>query len=186
MVFFERKPWKHSYKLIISPDSFPENPRKCWDHLAKFAFFHSREHLGDKGTPTTTDEMEDFLEEEGKDNFYLFPIYLYDHGQITISLSPFSCRWDSGQVGWAYIEKKVVAENAPSFSATITERLQLALEIVESEIKEYDCYLRGDIWGYIIKDETGKDVESCWGIYSEDDALSEGQEALKSLQENQS
>lgn len=37
--------------------------------------------------------------------FIILPLYLYDHGGITISTRPFSCPWDSGQVGYIYASK---------------------------------------------------------------------------------
>ncbi len=46
----------------------------------------------------------------GLDKHVILPLYLYDHGGITMSTGPFSCRWDSGQVGWIYAEKKKFIE----------------------------------------------------------------------------
>lgn len=39
------------------------------------------------------------------DKYVILPLYLYDHSGITISTVPFSCPWDSGQVGWIYAPK---------------------------------------------------------------------------------
>ena len=39
--------------------------------------------------------------------FRSLPLYLYDHGGITMSTNPFSCPWDDGgQVGWIYASKQ--------------------------------------------------------------------------------
>ena len=42
--------------------------------------------------------------------YVILPLYLYDHGGITMSTGAFSCSWDSGQVGWIYAEKKKFIE----------------------------------------------------------------------------
>lgn len=40
---------------------------------------------------------------ESNENWESWPVYAYIHGGMTVSLSPFSCSWDSGQLGriWA-------------------------------------------------------------------------------------
>lgn len=55
------------------------------------------------------DEMdEDELQEvlDSLDKYIILPLYLYDHGGITMSTGPFSCPWDSGQLGWIYALKQ--------------------------------------------------------------------------------
>ena len=44
------------------------------------------------------------------DQYVILPLYLYDHSGITISTRPFSCPWDSGQVGWIYASKDTFRE----------------------------------------------------------------------------
>jgi hypothetical protein len=41
----------------------------------------------------------------------VLPLYLYDHSGLTISTSPFSCRWDSGQVGYIHTTFEQVFDN---------------------------------------------------------------------------
>jgi len=40
-----------------------------------------------------------------------YPVYCYIHGGITVSLNPFSCRWDSGQLGRIWAKDRDTAEN---------------------------------------------------------------------------
>ncbi len=91
------------------------------------------------------------------------PIYLYDHSGLTVSHGSFSCPWDSGQVGWHYITNKALEENWPSAEG----KLQKGEECLKSELKEYDCYLQGYVWGYEIEDEDENLVDSCWGFYGD-------------------
>lgn len=53
-------------------------------------------------------ELQDIL--DSLDKYIILPLFLYDHSGITISTGPFSCPWDSGQVGWIYAEKKKLIE----------------------------------------------------------------------------
>lgn len=96
------------------------------------------------------------------------PLYLYDHSGVTISHGAFSCKWDSGQVGWHYITKSSALANfnacgdfADIDEAKLHERLK-------AELKTYDDYLQGNVWGYVIEDEEGDDVDSCWGFYGDE------------------
>lgn len=93
------------------------------------------------------------------------PLYLYDHSGITISHGSFSCPWDSGQVGWHYITKEAADDNWPAWTE---DSLNSCLE---AELKNYDDYLRGNVWGYVIENENGDVVDSCSGFYG--DALEE-------------
>jgi len=96
-------------------DEHPESPRK-WDNLGTMACFHRRYTLGDEDIPFSSDdfngwdEMEAYIYKELK-ALIVLPLYLYDHSGITINTTGFSCRWDSGQVGFIYITKdKIMKE----------------------------------------------------------------------------
>ena len=91
------------------------------------------------------------------------PIYLYDHSGLTVSHGSFSCRWDSGQVGWHYITKDAAREN---WGADVTDEQLTAC--LQAELKEYDCYLRGYVWGFTITNEEGDVVDSCWGYIGDE------------------
>lgn len=89
------------------------------------------------------------------------PLYLYDHSGITISHGKFSCPWDSGQVGWHYITKAKLEDEFDGDEAK-------AMKCLEAELKTYDDYLQGNVWGYVIENEEGDDVDSCWGFYGDE------------------
>lgn len=108
----------------------------------------------------------------------LLPLYLYDHSGITMSTSSFSCPWDSGQVGYIYMTMERARKE---WSGTDEEIRTKALACLEAEVKVYDDYLTGEVYGYVIEDDEGEEVESCWGFYGEEDAQQSGQEALKYL-----
>ena len=101
-----------------------------------------------------------------------FPLYMYAHSGVALSLSrgyPFNCPWDSGQVGFVRVHKTKVG----------FETEEEARKAAESHVECWNQYLSGDVWGYVIEDEDGEHVDSCWGFYGEDYCQEEGEAALK-------
>ncbi|MCK4237452.1 MAG: hypothetical protein KAX38_10065, partial [Candidatus Krumholzibacteria bacterium] len=94
----------HTIRIDYMEDS--ESPRE-WDNLGIMICFHRRYDLGDEHELDTEDyanwdSMRDHIIKE-LDAAIVLPLYLLDHGGITMSTTPFSCPWDSGQIGWTYI-----------------------------------------------------------------------------------
>lgn len=101
---------------------------------------------------------------------FILPLYIYDHSGITISTEAFSCPWDSGQCGFVVMLKKDFAEN---YSATFKGRwtakqVKKAEEVMKGEVKLFDDYLTGEVYGYTIDDKEGAEEDSCWGFYGYD------------------
>jgi hypothetical protein len=74
----------------------------------------------------------------------ILPLYLYDHSGITMSTSPFSCRWDSGQVGWTFVSKKKIREEY-GVKRISKELIEKVTEMLEGEVRTYDMYLTGEL-----------------------------------------
>jgi hypothetical protein len=165
---------KNGQLLKIHQDSDMESPRTAWDNLGKMICFHKRYDLGDKhkidhNNFSSFDEM---IEETVKDGEYL-PLFLYDHGSITMKTSSFGCRWDSGQVGFIYISKNDIIKEFGNDSEETRKRV---LNVLQCEVKTYDQYLTGDIYGFQLIEvktcELGHQheevIDSCWGFYGSD------------------
>ena len=99
--------------------------------------------------------------------FVLLPLYLYDHSGITRSTSPFSCPWDSGQVGWIYCTPDAISKNFGNLSK---ENIEKAISILEAEVKCYDRFLCGDCYGFRLY-EGGEELDSCWGFLGDLDDI---------------
>lgn len=165
---------KNNQILKIYQDSDNESPRTAWDNLGKMVCFHKRYDLGDKHKINHNDfeSFEDMAEKITDGGEYL-PLFLYDHGSVTINTSPFSCRWDSGQVGFIYISKQDIIKE---YGNDNKKTRKTVLKVLESEVKTYDQYLRGDIYGFkLIEIETcslghehENEIDSCWGFYGSD------------------
>lgn len=95
------------------------------------------------------------------------PLYLFDHGGISISTGPFSCAWDSGQIGFAFITAETLKRES-RFTLWTAAARQWASQMIDSETRLYDDYLTGQVYGYVIASDTDSHMESCWGYYGSD------------------
>jgi hypothetical protein len=165
--------------LEIKRDESPESPREWGNTVGHMVLFHNRMNLGDDKKGLTVD-MARNLETRMTDPRYgvCLPIYAYQHGGITISTEPFSDPWDSGKLGFIYASKEMMRENFHRKTCT-KKMMQETLGFLQQEVKAYDQYLTGDVYGYVIKDEAGEVVDSCWGFYGLDLANAEGIRALE-------
>jgi hypothetical protein len=166
------------HKVRVFYDNDPESPRE-WDNLGTMVCFHGRYNLGDKHSYDKRSELKnDIMENENVHT--ILPLYLYDHSGITISTSPFGCKWDTTQVGFIFVSKEKV--KSEGIDETRVE------EYLENEVKTYDQYLRGDVYGYEIVKVTTCDlghkheevIESSYGYYDEDECMENGVDYLVS------
>jgi len=167
----------------IHIDEDPSNPRDN-DNCDLFIMFHKRYNLGDEHDYKFVDydgwdEMEAQIIKD-HNPVEIRRIYMYDHSGITISDHTFSDPWDSGMIGFALISRKSALEvmNAKRVTKKIKE---WAKKCLDSSIKTYDEYLQGEVYGYVIKDEEGNDLESCWGFFGLDYAKRVATETAKGI-----
>src|SRR5271166_4140206 len=103
----EAESFKHNgFTVRIYYDPSPFDPREN-DNLVTLACWHRRANLGDEQIEggTTPKELIKRVRASGGKVIAILPLYLYEHSGMTMNTTGFSCRWDSGQVGWAYITK---------------------------------------------------------------------------------
>ena len=178
-----------NYLIEIHQDEFPESPRE-WDNLGKMVCFHGRYDLGDKHDYDHNDyngweEMKNAIIKE-EDVCVILPLYLYDHSGITMSTSPFSCQWDSGQVGWIFVSKKDVRKEY-GVKRIDQKLIDKVTEVLVGEVKTYNMYLMGDVYGYKIYEvstcskghEHKEELDSCWGYYGNEDCMGEAEGIVK-------
>lgn len=158
------------YRLEIEQMDYAENPRHIQDHESKMICFHSRYNIGDENNDYKLDDYSSWEELYNdivrKENpAVILPIYMYDHSGITISTTPFSCRWDSGQIGFIYMTCEDVRERlgvkrvSPKMRDRVTNWLL-------SEVEEFNQYLRGDVYSFTTTNvEDDEVIDSCSGFY---------------------
>ena len=147
------------------------SPRE-WDNLTEMVCDHRDYNLGDRRLNAQEEEA---LNRGGwnllvrylrlvRGAVVVLPLWLYDHSGISISTGRVDY-WDSGQVGFAMVTKERIEYlGAPPESAERQAR---------AEIKEYDSYLRGDVYGYTVTDADENVIDSCWGFIGYPDGLNE-------------
>lgn len=166
---------------IEQDDAFAANPRE-WDNVGIMVCWHRNYKLGDQQPDCSPDEFlfklmsdREFDKHrkyvpEGIDfehlatyinkHFFVLPLYLYDHGGLSIKTNPFGCPWDSGKVGFICVER------------TCTEYPDLQAGL-NQEVETYNQYLNGDVWFYTIKDECGNVLDCSGGFFGYEDCKRE-------------
>ena len=168
------------YKIKVEQDIDPCCDPREDDNYGKMICFHGSYSLGDKHTYSSGDydgwdEMEKAIIKEEK-AIAILPLYLYDHSGITIATTPFGCRWDSGQIGFIVLTRENI-RNLQGVKRVSKKMKGDCTKYMEGEVKTYDSYIRGDVYGYCITDtETDEEVESCWGYIGDtDDCLKDAE-----------
>lgn len=161
----------HYIKIYRDDDA--ESPRS-WDNAGTMVCWHNRYNLGDKNghdfardvpeeAGVEVNDSPEGLEAYLKDHKAIsLPLYLYDHGGVTMKCGPFGDPWDSGQVGYIYILPETIRKEWGKGKHAYAQ----ARKCLEAEVKAYDDYLTGEVFGYIIDDGEG---DSCWGFYPDTD-----------------
>lgn len=177
-----------NYMLVVEQDDYPEEPRE-WDNIGTMLCWHRRYKLGDKHDYASP---RDFLEEmvepyitEDTDledvsnskilsilrenDFIILPIYLLDHSGLSISVSDFGDRWDSGQVGWIYVSPEKIEKEYGAVNETTKKAAQKGLK---AEIEIYDSVLRGNVWYFTLYDiNIGEMINSIGGFIGDIDEI---------------
>lgn len=170
------------YQIDIMPDDMPDSPRN-WDNMGTMICFHRDAILGDKHDYDHSDyngwsEMEKAII-ANEDVAVILPLYVYQHGGMTMNTTGFHCGFDSGQVGFIFVSKKVLRKEYGVKYVTQKVR-DKALKVLLGEVETYDQYLTGDIYGYRITDtETDEKLDSCWGFYGSDYCMEEAKRIVE-------
>jgi hypothetical protein len=172
--------YKHrGYTIRIEIDPDPQNPRTEGDNLAVMACFHKRYSLGDKEHGFRFEDYHGWDEMKAAiiaevNPAVIKPLYLMDHSGLSISTSDFNDRWDSGMIGFVWITKQA-AKDAYGWKRLTQSRLNRVRKILDAEVSEYNKYLTGEVYGYVIEDPDGNEVDggACWGIIGYDSVKNE-------------
>lgn len=148
----------NGYTLKIIPDENPLNPRTDCDHLGIMLCWHRRYSLGDSHS---YDTPQDFAESAAaKDMFVCLPVYLLDHSGLYVSVNDFNDSWDSGQLGFIYCTKQ---DAQKWFNNTDVTEDEIKKELT-AEVEEYNDYLNGAWYGFLIEGLDGDVEDSCGGF----------------------
>jgi len=135
-------PYK-GYTIRIDRDDCAESPRD-WHNL---------------GTIITWSKSEPDIQDS-----ILLPVYLLGHSGRSVSTTPFNDKWDSGQVGIIYVSRAKVREEYGVKRIT-KDTAEKVRGVLRSEIEALNQYLNGEVYGYLIENGAGEELDSCWGMY---------------------
>jgi len=184
---------KHNgFTIEIHADEDAESPRDNCDNLGKVFCFHDKYNLGDKNDYdsdqfSSWDEFKKAIEKDFRPAVIL-PVYIFDHSGLSISTDPTwfqaadSQGWDWGQIGFIFVSREDALKeyNAKRLSPKIKKQSE---RILQSEVDEWGKYINGEVYGYIVKDEEGEEVDSCWGFIGYDYVIEEAKQSAKSQKE---
>lgn len=178
-------------KIKVYQDSYSESPRN-WDNLGTMATKHRNYRIGEETisdpidwlrakinlSETTVSNIADKLganyyseavKEELQNRFYkeyiALPMYMYEHGSCSIKTTPFSCPWDSGQLGYIFCTKEKALDNFGGKIVTAKTRERCLSNFI-SEVTTYDNWQDGRVYGFSVKFEGEED--NCGGFYGSD------------------
>ena len=178
--------WHSRYTLGDEQPNDSPDAYQTWlvyDYLSASDQYEIDTTIGwaDYTTEYIPDDTKDRIEKLLEKHFVILPLYLYDHGGITISTGGFSCPWDSGQVGFIYASRDDILKeySCERMSKQVREKV---IRLLKAEVNTYDQYLTGDVWGYVISDENEEEVDSCWGFYGYDYCESDAQNTIQWLE----
>lgn len=162
------------FLIKIFQDTDSECPYDSWDMLGTMYHWHRRGFIGEDLARMDREDIAAKIADIRKGGGEIMAIYLYEHGGQTISAAPFSCPWDSGQVGfWAVTGEEIRREY--SVKRITKKTREKVREVIKGQIQSIDDYLTGNVYGFVIEKPDGEHVDSCWGFYGDysDDCLKE-------------
>ena len=149
-----------------------ESPRE-WSNIGTLCLFHRRMNVPNESNLSAR-EVNTLVSDPDFDGYSL-PVYCYEHGGISLSTRPFSCPWDSGQLGVIYVSRRTLRDEFGDMSEdAMKHRAGICLQ---SEVEVFGQWLNGECFGYVIKDEDGSDIDSCWGFLGYDTVVEAAKEA---------
>jgi len=187
------------YGIEIHQDCSPDSPRN-WDNVGILCTSHRQYDLENETKINFSDfsswgEIRDELVKTHKAiPALIFPLFMLDHSTQHIRFNrDFSdCgdygRWDSGQIGYIYTTRERLIASLgypPNFRLT-NARIMDIQNILEQEIQTWDDYGNGLVYGFIIRNPEGQDVDSCWGYIGdwEADCLADAKSSVDSHLKN--
>ncbi len=68
---------------------------------------------------------------------------------------------------YAVVERDQLFDEYIKFGQTMRQALYHARQCAKREIETWKAWCDGEVYGYIVTDEDGETVDSCWGFYGE-------------------
>lgn len=159
--------------IFLQPTDISINPRD-WDNVSQLWCSHRRYNLGDEHDLKTFfnenywDECKAAIIEAVGPVVVCEPLGLYDHSGITMYIGTQSDPWDSCQVGFGFVTLETLKNERPDLinetGQASEEGILWANAMLESEVRDYDSYLTGNVYEYILKIDD-EEIDHCTGYF---------------------
>lgn len=150
------------YVISIYRDEDARNPREEFDHLGTLHVRGPRcVAIDNNSSPWCTDT----------DDGIAIPLSINYHDGTLGECS------DDMADGYIYVTRdKILSEyGAKRISAKTRAHV---IKVLEAELKEYNAYVTGDVFGYVIYDDAGNELDSCWGFYGIDYCIESAKQSV--------
>ena len=142
---------KNGYTIEVHISEWAESPDEyCPGDDDIFVVAFNRSYFWVEKEGFSQSEIEE-MREDGDCEWEFIPLYAYIHSGVRLSLSPFGCRWDSGQVGW------------------VVKKPSISQDRLKSYVERWDTYASGEVYEVLIMDSRGDTIESCGNLYGDED-----------------
>lgn len=162
--------------LTIWYDQIVENPCDDW-FIGTYDFFGKHKHLGTNPDSKYYEgvrkkysfhvQYESALKEIVRKGGVVLPVFAYEHGGIALSTTEFSCIWDSGQIGYAYLTTEQISSKL-GFKKGAKGRKKAAENVLKAEVQTLSSWANGEVYGFTLE-EGDEIIESIGGFYEEKD-----------------
>lgn len=165
---------KHNYSgpddfmrsIAYDADATVDDRIEYWENGKGYSYYSNKYQNYNDIEQAIDNRIQKIIQKAVAEHYIILPLYLYDHSGITISTGRFSCPWDSGQVGYIYVAKEKIRKewNKKLINKTFEQKI---VGYLENEVKTYDDFLTGNVYGFSISDnaETDTHLDSCWGFF---------------------
>jgi len=154
--------------LEIIADADCESPVEG-DEAVRFVVLHRRYSNPAEAYGLATIADVEAFEVAAGDDWAVYPLYMYDHGQTVYRPSeggnPFSCPWDSGRVG-------IIALKRDEFSGD-------TFKAVEAICRTYTDWANGECYGFTVEGPEGDVIDICFGFIGREHAEEAGEVAFR-------
>lgn len=113
------------------------------------------------------------------------PVFLFEHSNVALSTGDFGDRWDSGQIGWAYLNP-----DAEQWEGIEPEK------VIAGTVEVLGQWMNGEVYGWIAEElvtgrkvydnededepfEEWNETDACWGYIGYDNVESVAKEELE-------
>lgn len=177
----EEKHGKYTIKVYV--DETPISPDEWGDDGLFLVAFHRDFTIDRKGFELATMQA---VANKGKDEngdkdqeavdilkkYHVFPLEAYIHSGVVLAIAPegnFPDRqWDVSSLGLVFVAKDEAKTTAQ------------AKKMAQGLIETWNYCLSGQVYGYVVEDEAGEHVGSCWGFIGDsEECLKEGIDEAK-------